>query len=97
MRSAVIGGVKPAAVVRNGDLTAGICFPCPDGNVKGAGIGIPAVFDGVLHDGLQRQRRHAEADVRRIVIDEKAVFILGLLDSEVGAHMLKLGGEGDGL
>ena len=68
-RLAVIGGVKTAAVVRNDDLTAGIRFSRTDGNVKRAGIRISAVLDGVLHDGLQGQRRHAEPCMRRVVRD----------------------------
>ena len=60
-------------------------------------VGVPTVLDGVFHDGLQRQRRHAEHGMRRVVLDEKAVLILGLFHRKVGAHVLELGGEGDGL
>ena len=58
-------GVKTPAVVHNDDLAAGIRFPRLDKYVKGLGIGIPAVLDGVFHDRLQGQRRDAEEGVQR--------------------------------
>ena len=53
-------GIKTFTVVHNDDLAAGICFPRLDQYVKGLGIGIPAVLDGVFHDGLQGQCRDTE-------------------------------------
>ena len=65
--------------------------------MKHAGVWVSAVLDGVLHDGLQRQRRHPEPDMRRVIFHRKAVIILGLFHGEIGAHMFKLGREGNGI
>jgi len=88
-RFAVIVEIKAAAVVHNNDLTAGICFSCLNGNVKLTGIRISAVFDGIFHDGLEGQRRHTKQDVRRVIIDNQAVLVLGLLHGEVGAGVVQ--------
>ena len=55
-----VGGRKAGAVVLHDDLAAGLCFPGSYGDVKGSGLRIHAVFDGVLHDGLEGQRRQAK-------------------------------------
>ena len=48
------------------------------------------MLDGIFHDGLQGQRRHAEPGMRRIVLDKQAVLIQGLLHGEVGAGVFQL-------
>ena len=52
--------------------------------------------DGILHDGLEGQRRHAEEGVRRVILNGEAFGILRLLHSEIGARVLQLRGKGDG-
>lgn len=50
----------------------------------------------IFHDGLQGQRRQAEADKGRIVRHDKHIVVLGLFYGQVRAGVLQLRGEGDG-
>ena len=63
MPFAVVGGVEAPVVVGYDDLAAGSRFSRLDGNAKRSGIGISAVLDGILHDGLQGQRRDTERGI----------------------------------
>jgi len=79
MRAAVIGKVKTAAVIRDSDLTSGVRLPRTDENMQYTGIRISAVLYGILHNRLQRQRRHTEMGMGRVVIDRQTFLVLGLL------------------
>ena len=93
----VICGIIAAAVVGDRDLAAVVGFPGLYGNVQRTGIGIPAVLDGILHDGLKSQRRHTEEGVRRVIVNDEAFGVLSLLHIEIGACVLQLRGKGDRL
>ena len=51
------------------------------------------MLHGVLHQGLQGQRRQAEICNRRIVLHEQHVLKLRLLHRKVGAGMLQFSGK----
>ncbi len=61
------------------------------------GIWVHAILDGVFHNGLQGQRRHAKPGVRRIVVNEKAILKLNLLHGKVCAGVLQFVGKGNGI
>ena len=67
---------------------AGIRVSCPDGDAQRAGVGVNAMLDGILHDGLKGQRRQAEMCKRRIVFHKKHLFIPRLFYSQIGAGPL---------
>ena len=60
------------------------------------GLGGHAVLHGVLHEWLERQRRHAEPGVRSVEIDDELARELGLFHGEVRAGVLEFLFEGDG-
>ena len=95
MRPAFVGGVKTGTVVPHDDLSAGIRAPCPDGDAQRLGILVHAVLDGVLHNGLQGQRRQAKLGKRRIVIHQKHIVKLRLFYGQVSARVLQFLGEGN--
>jgi hypothetical protein len=61
------------------------------------GIGIHAVLDGVLHDGLQGQWRQAKACEGRIEINNKHIVKLRLFYSQIGAGVFQFCGKGNGV
>ena len=102
MRLAVIGSAGPqsieiSAVVFHDDDAHVLRLHRTDGDMKGCGIRIHAVLDGIFDDGLQRQRRHAEVDMRRVVVDEQEVLELRLFYGKICARVRQLFGKGDGL
>ena len=96
MRPAVFGGGETGAVVLHDHLTAGIRFPCPDGDVQRFGIRIKAMFDGIFHDRLQCQLRYGKRSMRSVGFNKKQILKLGLFYSEVSPGMLQFFGERNG-
>lgn len=92
----VIDGFKIGTIVLHDDFVARICPARVDEDVERFGILVHAVLDGIFDDGLKRQRRHAKIDMRRVIVDEEAVFKLSLFHGEVGAGMLQFLPEGNG-
>ncbi len=66
MRLIAIGRSKSAAVICNYDLTVGICSPCPDGNMERAGIRVPSMLDGILHDPAEHRGGLAKHGKRKL-------------------------------
>ena len=97
MRLVVIGGGKAGSVVLDEDLYCVVRFSRCDRNMNGSVALSHPVHDGVLHDGLQCQRRDAEHRDRRVETDEQTVLKLRLLHGEVGAGVFEFLREGDGL
>ena len=97
MRLLIVGRRKAGAVVFYDDLAAGICLPGPYGDVQGGVLGIHAVLDGILHNGLESQRRQAEFLVQDIIVYRKAVFKLHLFHGQIGAGVLQLVSKGHGV
>lgn len=91
----VISGLKAGAVVLHKDDAVGLCLPGLYPDVQRLGIRVSAMDNGVLHDGLQGQRREMKLGIRRVVFDEKAVIILGPAYSKVCAGVIQFLGEGD--
>ena len=96
MRLVRVRRVKSRAVVLHEDFRDGVCVPCPDQDAQRSGIGVHPVLYRIFHDGLQGQRRQAEADKGRIVRHDKHIVVLGLFYGQVRAGVLQLRGEGDG-
>ena len=64
MRLDLYGGIEPGAAVLHDDRGAGIRMLCPDTDMQRPGIRIHPMLNGVLHDGLQGERRQAELGIR---------------------------------
>ena len=90
MRLTVISRIVAAAVVGNSDFAAVGGFPRSYGNMQRTGIGISAMFDGILHEGLESKRRHTEEGVRCVVVNDEAFGVLCLFHGEIGTRVLKL-------
>ena len=95
MGLAFIGGIKARAGIFHDDLCSGIRAPRPDGDAQRTGVGVNAMLDGILHDGLKGQRRQAELCKRRIVFHKKHLLISRLFHGQIGAGVLQLRGKGD--
>ena len=90
MRFTVVGGAIVGSVVLHDDLTVRLCLTRRDIDAQRIAVRIQTVLDGVFHKGLQRQGRHAEIDMRRIVFDKEHILMLCLFHGEIRAGMLEL-------
>ena len=72
--------MKAYAIVFHDDFAMLFRLPGFDGDVDGGVAALHTVLDGILHDGLQGQRRDAEIGKRCVELDQQLVLEPGLFD-----------------
>ena len=73
----VIGdGRKVGAAVLYDDLTVGIRLARSNYDVERVGVRVHTMFDGILYNRLQSERRHQKTKMWRVVVHKEPVFKL---------------------
>ena len=100
MRLVLVGGIKPRTGIFHDDLGDGISastirVSCSYEDAKRVGVGVNAMLDGILNDGLQCQWRQTELCKGCIVFHKKHLFIPDLFYGQIGAGVFQLRGKGN--
>ena len=88
------GVIETGAVVLHDDLAGRAHFSGFDYNAQRDGLGIHAVLDGVLCEGLQREWWYAELGVRNVEVDDELALELCLLNGKEASVIRSHNAEG---